>query len=233
MNEKTIELNYIELEKIHKANKLESIGIKLPKLRNSDGTFTKDALCLVLLFSKFQKPVSKEELTRFIKLFYPSVNDVQQARHLGAQKGWYILSGTRGDRLGNLKSGEYLLHSVSEPYPDYKIGRRLSTLNVESWEELKKSYNNRCATCGSEEGKRHLINSETITQLQQGHMNPQRPLDLQNTIPQCDWCNRAYRSYFCFDNKGRISSINDPNFVLKSTDEIQFKIFEILSKKFS
>lgn len=67
---------------------------------------------------------------------------------------------------------------------------------------------------------------------QQGHMNPQKPLDLGNTIPQCDWCNRAYRSYFCFDNKGRVSKINDPNFVLKSTNEIQYKIFKILFDKF-
>jgi hypothetical protein len=232
MNKETIQHYYSEIQKLHKENSLESIGIKLPKLCNNDGTYTKDALCLILLYSKFQYPVSKEELTRFIKEYYPSVNDVQQARHLGAQKGWYIVSGTRGDRLGNLKPGEYMLHSVSEPYPDYTIGRRINNLNAESWEELKSLYHNRCVTCGSEEGKQHLIYSETITQLQQGHMNPQKPLDFDNSIPQCDWCNRAYRSYFCFDNKGRVSKINDPNFVLKSTEEIQFKIFELLMEKF-
>ena len=232
MNKNTIQDYYNKIQKLYIKNGLKSIGIKLPKLCNGDGTYTKDALCLILLYSKFQSPVSKEELTRFIKVFYPSVTDVQQARHLGAQKGWYILSGTRGDRLGNLKSGEYMLHSVSEPYPDYTIGRRINNLNLESWEELKRVYHNRCVTCGSEEDKQHLINSETITQLQKGHMNPQKPLDLDNTIPQCDWCNRAYRSYFCFDNRGRVSKINDPNFVLKSTEAIQFKIFKLLSKKF-
>ena len=232
MDKLTIELNYEKLKAIHNENNLASLGVNLPKLFNKDGNYTKDSLCLVLLYSKFQKPVTKEELTRFIKEYYPGVNDVQQARHLGAQKGWYILSGTRGDRLGNLKSGEYMFYSVSETYPDFKIGRRLNTLNVDSWDELKRTYHNRCVTCGSEEGKQHLINSSTKTQLQQGHMNPQKPLDLDNTIPQCDWCNRAYRSYFCFDNKGRVSKINDPNFVLKSTNEIQYKIFKILFDKF-
>jgi hypothetical protein len=231
MNDTTIISFYNQIKKIHKDN-LASFGIKLPKLTNGNGTFTKDALCLVLLFSKFQKSVSKAELTSFIKAYYPNVNDVQQARHLGAQKGWYILSGTRGDSLGNLQPGEYMLHSLSEPYPDYTIGRRINSLNVGSWNELKNSYHNRCVTCGSEEGKKHLINSGTITKLQQGHMNPQEPLDLSNTIPQCDWCNRAYRSYFCFDNKGRVSKINDPKFVMQSSEEIQFKIFEILKKKF-
>jgi hypothetical protein len=232
MEEKDIEFYYQKIKALHSENNLKSLGIQLPKLKNSKGTYTKDALCLVLLFSKFQKPVSKEELTRFIKGFYPSVNDVQQARHLGAQKGWYILSGTRKDKLGNLNPGEYMLYSINESYPDYTIGRRINSLNIGSWDQLKRSYNNRCATCGSEEGKQHLINSGTITQLQQGHMNPQNSLDLKNTIPQCDWCNRAYRSFFCFDNKGRVSKINDPNFVLKSTEEIQIKIFKILKEKF-
>ena len=231
MNEKTIEAYYLQLKKLHKEN-LDTLGIKLPKLKNGNGTYTKDALCLVYLFSKFKQPVSKEELTSFIKVFYPSVPDVQQARHLGAQKGWYILSGTRGDRLGDLHAGEYMLHSVNEPYPDYTIGRRINSLNVESWEELKKSYHYRCVTCGSEEGKTHLINSGTITKLDKGHMNPQKQLDLYNVIPQCDWCNRAYRSYFCFDNKGRVSQINDPYFILRSAEEIQDKMFKILRDKF-
>jgi hypothetical protein len=232
MDVETIEYYYHKLREIHNENQLDKIGIKLPKLRNSDMSFTKDGLCLVFLYSKFQKPVSKEDLTKFIKGHYPDVNDVQQARHLGAQKGWYILSGTRGDSIGDLKPGEYMLHSVSEPYPDYTIGRRLNSMNVESWEELKKLYHNRCITCGSVEGKQHLVNSGTTTKLQQGHMNPQLPLDLDNVIPQCDWCNRAYRSYFCFDNKGRVSKINDPNFVLKSTDKVQIAILDILKKKF-
>ena len=233
MDRNEIQHYYNELQRVHKENSLEiEFGIKLPKLFNKNGTYVKNALCLVLLYSRFQSPVTKNDLTSFIQVFFPNINDVQQARHLGAQEGWYVLSGTRGDRKGNLNSGEYMLYSVSEPYPDYTIGRRINSLTVESWDELKNIYHNRCVTCGSEEGKQHLINSETITQLQQGHMDPQRPIDLENIIPQCDWCNRAYRSYFCFDNKGRVSSINDPNFVLKSTEEIQKKIFILLLEQF-
>ena len=44
-----------------------------------------------------RKEVSKQELTDFIRQFYPETNDVQQARHLSKQKGYNIISGTRGD----------------------------------------------------------------------------------------------------------------------------------------
>lgn len=49
------------------------------------------------------RKVSKEELTRFIRSHYPDTNDVQQARHLGAQAGWWIVAGGR-DNIVNVKS---------------------------------------------------------------------------------------------------------------------------------
>ena len=56
------------------------------------GKYTKDALTLVYLAQGYPdtKVISKKELTEFIQKFYPDVLDVQQARHLGAQKGWFI-----------------------------------------------------------------------------------------------------------------------------------------------
>ncbi|MCW7072031.1 MAG: hypothetical protein OCU12_06890 [Methanophagales archaeon] len=56
--------------------------MKLPKLTGSQGNYTKDALVLVYLAQGYQntKKVSKGELTQFIRLYDPSVNDVQQAR---------------------------------------------------------------------------------------------------------------------------------------------------------
>jgi hypothetical protein len=222
---------YESLKKEHENHKLESFGIKLPKLYGYDKQFTKDALTLVYLYSKFKKKITKEELTIFIKSFYPNVNDVQQARHLGMQKGWYILSGTRGNDSNYVKNGEYMLKSVSEPYPDYVANRRSNEVKSESWNDIKKSYSNRCVTCGSKEGEKHLINKSTITKLQKGHMDPTKPLSNNNIIPQCDWCNRAYKSYFHFDNKGRIIKVNDPNFILKSTKDVQLKIYKLLLKK--
>ena len=231
MEEKEIKQLYAELKNLYNKNALHQKGIKLPDLKRGE-TYSKNALVLLYLFKNFRNPVSKEDLTRFIKTFYPAVNDVQQARHLGAQSGWYILSGTRGDDKVILNQGEYMLYSVEETYPDFTEGRREVSLNTQSWDELKSAYDFRCVTCGSEEGKNHLINRGTKTKLQKGHMDPNLPLDLSNTIPQCDWCNRAYRNYFCFDNKGRVSKVNDPKFILKSEESIQLKMYQILLKKF-
>ena len=80
-------------------------GVKLPALSKKDGSFSKDVLTLVYLAQGYPdtKVVSKAELTQFIQLYYPDVIDVQQARHLAAQKGWFILSGTRNDNTSREK----------------------------------------------------------------------------------------------------------------------------------
>ena len=67
---------------------LKQHGVKLPKLTDTKGNYTKDALVLVYLSQDYPKTksVSKGELTQFIRQYYPDVADVQQARHLAAQK---------------------------------------------------------------------------------------------------------------------------------------------------
>ncbi|MGI0439526.1 hypothetical protein ACRE1S_03225 [Helicobacter himalayensis] len=63
---------------------LKSCGVKSIKLKDSKGNYTKDALVLVYLAQNYPntKAVSKTQLTDFIRVFYPNVSDVQQARHL-------------------------------------------------------------------------------------------------------------------------------------------------------
>lgn len=36
---------------------------------------------------------------QFIRQYNDRVRDVQQARHLAAQKGWFITSGSRGNKI--------------------------------------------------------------------------------------------------------------------------------------
>lgn len=50
---------------------------------------------------------------------------------------------------------------------------------------LKKEYDYRCATCSSIEGKPHNIRKNEIIQLQEGRINPAKPLEIGNIIPQC------------------------------------------------
>jgi DNA-directed RNA polymerase subunit RPC12/RpoP len=228
-----IEILYKEIETSWK-NNLSKFGVSLPKLKNGNG-YTKDALVLVYLYKNIGKSVSKEELTSFIKQYYSNVNDVQQARHLGQQKGWFILSGTRGDiesKEYKIKAGEYMLVTLEKHYPNFTNLRRDYNETESFWEQMKKEYNYRCATCGSEEGKPNIHYPSSITKLQKGHKDPTKQLTKDNTIPQCEKCNRADRNYFIYDNKGRVIQIANPNVVLRSPIQVQLDTLKHLINKF-
>lgn len=229
MTENEIKKLYFELEDLY--NKfLKEYNVKFPRLYNGN-EYSLNSLVLVYLYNKMGQVVSKQELTEFLKSMGYEVNDVQQARHLAQQSGWYILSGTRGDiecEEFNVGAGEYLLKTVEKPYPSYQNLKRTENLNASSWESLKEIYDYRCATCGSKEGEKNFLYPASITTLQQGHKDPSKPLTLDNTIPQCPFCNRASRNYFVFDNKGRVEKIYDPHFVLRSEKEIQKIMLELL-----
>lgn len=201
MNEKEFEQAYQRLARTLEASRAP---MKLPR-KHTGGKPTKDALVLVYLFINMGKPVTKSKLTEMIRTFYPGVNDVQQARHLAAQKGYWIESGTRGDKSQNLKANEYMLVRLTDPYPGWKNHRGKVPAN---FKDMKKQYMGRCATCGSEEGKPNYINPAVTTKLQAGHMDPRKKLDSSNTIPQCGVCNQAYRDWFIFYSNGRVRTIN-------------------------
>jgi hypothetical protein len=185
------------------------VGEKLPDLsmpsKFRNGLPTKDALVLVYLFKHMGKPISKSELTSVVRAFHPETNDVQQARHLGKQKGFYIISSTRGDLGIAAGVSSYSLKTLESAYPGFSVSRRSGELDFEA---LKLEYENRCATCGSPEGQRNFLNRSQITKLEEGHIDPRKPLDMNNCIPQCSICNRAYRDWFIFDDKGRVRDVN-------------------------
>jgi hypothetical protein len=215
-------------------NNLAKQGVKFFNLYRGDD-YSKNALVLIYLYKNFKKKVSKQELISFLSKMDNPSEDVQQARHLAQQKGWYIISGQRGD-IGkdkyNLKSGDYALISTKEKYPSYKPKKRDLTLNKDTWEKIKKEYNYRCATCGSKEGEANLRYPSSKTKLTQGHMDPNKELTYKNTIPQCNMCNRPSRNYFVFDKRGRVDKIADPKFIMRSDKPIQIKSMENLIKKY-
>lgn len=211
---------------------LEQYEVHLPNL-TIGGKFTKSALVLVYLAQNYPdtKKVSKEELTQFVRQYYPNVKDVQQARHLAAQKGWFIASGSRGnkERLGQ---GEYKLITLEEPYPGFR-GGRIGQVKDQYWEELKKRYGYRCATCGSKEGESHLHWPNVITRLQKAHMDPSKPLKPGNVIPQCQKCNRADRNNWVYDDKGRVVKLANPEVIRRSDKEVRRKVYQILYEEFT
>ena len=189
---------------------LKNDEVKLINLQDKSGKFTKDALTLCYLAQNYPntKAISKNDLTSFVRQFYPDTTDVQQARHLAKQKGYYIISGTRGDIGQKIKAGYYQLITLEKPYQSYKPNRR-SGIESANFEELQKEYDYKCATCGSVEGKAHNIRKNEITKLQAGHMNPALPLEFGNIIPQCQVCNRPDRDRWIYDKTGRVIAIAD------------------------
>lgn len=205
---------YLELQKSH-AEHLASLGVVLPELKRGDA-YTRGGIVLCALYKYFRKPVTKLELSRLISQFFnEQVSDVQQARHLGKQGGWYIISGTRGQSapsdLGfDLPPAAYCLVSITEPYPGRASRGQHHREGLQSidLDALRRAYDNRCASCGSKEGEPNLRDPSRITKLQRGHMDPTKALTPRNVIPQCDECNRAYRDWFVFDGNGRVIDIN-------------------------
>ena len=104
-----------------------------------------------------------------------------------------------------------MLISLDKIYPNFTHKRRDCNLDFEGWEKIKKDYDNRCATCGSKEGEINIRYPGTTTKLQKGHMDPNKKLDANNIIPQCDKCNRPDRNYFVYNNKGRVVKIANTN----------------------
>lgn len=230
MKDKEI-IEVYEIIKGYHSNFLVKHGVKLPKLKDKNGNYTKNALVLIYL-SRFYPStviVTKTELTEFIRKFYPRTPDVQQARHLGQQSGWFISSGGR-DNIHVNKIGEYRLITLERPYPNFK-GHRIET--TADWEKIKQQYGFRCATCGSKEGERNFHYPNTITRLQKSHINPFKPLNEGNIIPQCQKCNRAYRDFWIFDERGRIRGIADAGIIRKCREDIRKKIYSILYHEFN
>ena len=232
MTDKEIQDTYDLVKKYHEDH-LKLHGVQLPRLKPGK-KYTKYALTLVYLAQGYPntKVVTKNQLTSFLSTYFDDINDVQQARHLAAQKGFYILSGTRGDAEEKLKNGEYKLKTLEMPYPGFTAEKRESNLTDDEWESLKKEYGYRCACCGSKEGEHHLLWPATITKLQKGHMNPSKPLVKGNVIPQCSKCNQPDKNYWVYDAKGRVIKIANPSVVEKSSAEVQKQIYEILKRKF-
>ena len=95
-------------------------------------------------------------------------------------------------------------------------------------------YENRCASCGTKEGEPSPRYGEDKVKLQRGHRDPSKSAtDMKNIIPQCQYCNQAYRGDYVFDEKGRVSAIADLRPVQKATKPVQRKVYEWLKKQFS
>jgi hypothetical protein len=130
--------------------------------------------------------------------------DLQDLRHLSKQNGFNILQGGYDYKGRLLKKGEYVLVGFETSNEFWSFKRRDNSKL--DWEPMKKEYDYKCATCGSSEGKPHRY-TQKIVVLEQGHMNPEKPMTNENIIPQCSECQTYYKDRAVFDKLGRVINV--------------------------
>jgi hypothetical protein len=196
---------------------LKAYDVSLPKKASSNG------LWLIFLKKNQGKLVHKDTISTFVNSINPKSGKDQQVRHLSA-KGWYILNARdkMPDEDSIVERGYHILITTEIPKPNFlwKALKRAGRISARNFDQLKAAYNFRCATCGSQEGKPHLLEQNQRTMLQQGHMNPRKALTLDNSIPQCQLCNQVYKDDYVFNEKGRVASVASPNPVLRADKEV-------------
>jgi hypothetical protein len=230
LGDQDLEKHYNILKDTHEKH-LKSKGVGLSAFRNR-GLYTQRALSLIALYHRFGKPVTKHELTQFVRMYVDGKADVQDGRHLANTQGWYVLSAQRNDvGTETWPKDAYGLMSLTDCYPGFS-GHRDGSLEDSDWEYLLRKFENRCSLCGSENGKSNLRNKSVITQLQQGHKDPTKPLGPSNCLPQCQECNRPLGRKFIFDDKGRPKAICAADLILKSPHNVQVEVFNLLEAKF-
>ena len=216
-----------EIEELYEKN-LKQYGITLPSVDSC-----KRAQLIYLYYFK-GKAVCKEAITNFVLSLHPDASGDQQVRHLGLQDGFNLYYNNELFLGEKVKKGYYLLSDLDSPKQAWLIKKtaRSTVLKAKDFNEVKKSFGYRCATCGEKEGDPHRITGHTVV-LQQGHMDPNLPLEIGNILPQCEHCNQnVYKNDFVFSPEGSPSKINNPNYIFRSNDIVQKQMYELLKRKF-
>ncbi|MCY3796960.1 MAG: hypothetical protein OXG23_00480 [Chloroflexi bacterium] len=196
--------------------------VKIPKAEHYSEIAR--SIWLAVLFHFEGEEVHKDVISDVCQRDKPELARDQQVRHL-KREGWH-LTGKRG------------FHCLDpyQPSPEWvtERNRRAGRLGAKDFSGLKKFFGNACATCGAKEGRPDPRYGQDIVALQHGHIDPAKPAnDKDNIIPQCQFCNRAYRSDFVFDDKGRVYAVADVGPVRRASRPIQKKILEWLKSVFS
>ena len=168
---------------------LKPKGVKMPRFKGKLGF----SLCILAAnMDKFMH-IDEIKTTLLDNNFKLTGTDPVQVRHLSTQSGWWI------EKEGKYK---HKLCSMEKPLPGFISQKRANKLNICSWNALKLEYQNKCVNCGSKENEPMRWDQTKITVLQQGHMDPRKDLVTNNCIPQCSFCNQAYKNKAIFNKRG-------------------------------
>ena len=223
MSPDEIESRYSTLQSLHNEHLLR-YGVRIPTKGSNK------ALHLIFLHKYMGTLVHKDTISAFVRTVNPNAGADQQVRHIAAD-GWNVLNSRNAiNENESVPSGYHMLRDITTVKPAFlnQRLRRIGRIGAATFEELKVVYDYRCATCGDREGHFPRLNPQEVVRLQQGHMNPSQPLSLENTIPQCQYCNQTYQDNFTFDQNGRVTALHNPNFVLRSDPAIIDAIMRLI-----
>ena len=199
---------------------LTMYDVKIPDVEKYDET--QHSLWLAMLRINLDKGVHKSEMSKLAQRDKPELAADQQVRHL-KRAGWNLIDVRRG------------MHKLDpyKPSPEWnrEQTRRRQIDSAELFDDLKKAFGYRCASCGGEEAKPDARYGDGLIELQQGHMNPERPLQRGNLIPQCQFCSQTYKNDFTFDAKGRVRAIASVGPLRRASKTTQKKALEWLLKR--
>lgn len=227
LTDKEIENDYEKIQEEYNQY-LKKYNITLPA-KDTNAMFQ-----LIYLYHFLGQSVHKDVISTFVCEHNPKASGDQQTRHLGAQKGFCVFYNGTEYNGQKVDRGYYCLFTLKEANPSWAERKeaRSIIMNTTDFDIIKKTFNYCCATCGAKEGTKHRYTGKTVI-LQQGHCHPDKPLQIGNIIPQCDYCNQnVYKNDFIFTLEGRPQSIYNPNYILKSPIEVQEQMYKILKKKF-
>ena len=209
-----LEEAYQEAERIHKTH-LTQYDVHLPRWPRYK------AIHLAMLMHNLGKYVHKDVVSDAVQSIDPQAGRDQQVRHL-KRDGWNIESDGKGR------------HRITDPYnpsPEYTASRtrRQGRITADDFDSLVKLFGNRCATCGAINGEPDpRYGGRDKVSLQRGHMKPYKPIDQNNIIPQCQFCNQAYKDDFEFDERGRVIAVANTRPVKRARRSVQEKIYKYL-----
>lgn len=209
---------WTELREIH-TEYLAVHGVRIPQVERY--TENNKAVWLAVLWHCRDREVHKDEISAVVRRDIGGAAADQQVRHL-KRDGWDI-----GPSPGRHKLNPY------EPSQEFLnvAARKRMRLTTGDFDVIKQSFGGRCATCGAREGRPDPRYGRDVVQLHQGHRDPQKDGDdSDNIIPQCQFCNRSYKSDFVFDDKGRAYAVASVAPVRRASRTVQQRVLDWLLK---
>lgn len=204
---------------------LQRFDVRFPK-KNTSQERLWVAILLLLHDQHKGAYIHKDDICILARKVNPDLGLDQQVRHL-KRSGWNLESDPK-------RKGWYRFYNPHTPSPEHTANQlRKTSITTDDFDQLKRVYSNRCATCGAEEGKPSTrYGSQDLVVLQRGHMDPSREGSVGNILPQCQFCNRAYKDDFTFDDKGRVRAVASVRPVRLASQKVKRMIYNFLKQHF-